>query len=247
MMVPLHAALQWTVRLADPWLPPAWLIISVGVVGVLLFGVLPAFSAYMGRVNPWTGFGLTPARPAALFGGLVLGLSLWPIVLKLLEVALSERAEGLKTLVEAQLPALNQHRYLLVAILVVQAILEELTFRGYVFGALRQRCSGPLTIGISALLFGGLHVVLGGALGWERLLPSTLLGLVLGWVCWTSGSVLPGLILHACHNALLQLLPATQNLSWQWVLAGTAASSMGAVLVYLGRKPADVRPALADS
>jgi ABC-2 type transport system permease protein/sodium transport system permease protein len=37
----------------------------------------------------------------------------------------------------------------------------------------------------------------------ERLLPAALLGGVLGWLRWRSGSVLPGVLLHLLHNGLL--------------------------------------------
>ncbi len=37
-------------------------------------------------------------------------------------------------------------------------------------------------------------------------MPSTFLGLVLGWVCYRTGSVLPGMLLHASHNGLLLLM-----------------------------------------
>src|SRR5262249_4186191 len=77
--------------------------------------------------------------------------------------------------------------------------LEELFFRGYLFAALRAATGPRTTILISALLFGLFH----GVSGFDRLLPSTLMGLVLGWVCWRTGSVLPGMLLHACYNGLL--------------------------------------------
>jgi len=35
---------------------------------------------------------------------------------------------------------------------------------------------------------------------------STLLGVVLGWVCWRSGSVVPAVVLHTLHNSVLVLL-----------------------------------------
>ena len=36
-----------------------------------------------------------------------------------------------------------------------------------------------------------------------KLIPSTLLGLVLGWVRLRTGSVLPGMVLHALHNGVV--------------------------------------------
>jgi ABC-2 type transport system permease protein/sodium transport system permease protein len=231
LMIPSHFVLQWLVRLPTPSLPHVWQYLALGLVGVALFGLLPALSAYMGRVRLRSGFGLTPAPPAALLGALILGFSLWPMLFQILIVLFRDRFDQLKTLLGSQLEELQRDREILIAVLVIQALLEELFFRGYLFAALRRQLSAMASITITAALFGLLHVVMGGALGWERLLPSTLLGLVLGWVRSTSGSVLPGMLLHAVHNAILNLVPPTQELPWGWLAAGAAGSCLGTALV----------------
>ena len=53
------------------------------------------------------------------------------------------------------------------------------------------------------LLFGIFHVFVRDALMFERLLPSSLMGVLLGFVCVKTGSVIPGMILHTIHNGLL--------------------------------------------
>lgn len=63
-----------------------------------------------------------------------------------------------------------------------------------------------MTILVSALLFGLFHVISNGALSVERFLPSTFMGLILGWLCYQSGSVWPGMLLHACHNGVLMMM-----------------------------------------
>ena len=60
-----------------------------------------------------------------------------------------------------------------------------------------------MSIFSAAVLFGLFHVIVKDALLFERLLPSTLMGIVLGIVFEKSGSVLPGMLLHVMHNALL--------------------------------------------
>ena len=107
---------------------------------------------------------------------------------------------------------------------------------GLSFRRLRRCFSATTTIAVSAALFGVAHVVMGGALGWERLVPSILLGVILGWVCWTSSSVIPGMLLHACHNAILTMVPSVQELPPTWLVAGVMGSCAGAVLVWMGRK-----------
>ncbi|MEM9827953.1 MAG: CPBP family glutamic-type intramembrane protease, partial [Planctomycetota bacterium] len=49
-------------------------------------------------------------------------------------------------------------------------------------------------------------VVTGNMLLLERFLPTTLMGLLLGWVAYRTGSVIPGMVTHAVHNGLLNLV-----------------------------------------
>jgi ABC-2 type transport system permease protein/sodium transport system permease protein len=62
------------------------------------------------------------------------------------------------------------------------------------------------TIVATAVLFGLFHVLTGNALLIERFIPSTLMGLIIGWVAFRSGSVFPGMIVHLVHNGLLNLV-----------------------------------------
>ncbi len=134
-----------------------------------------------------------------------MGLALWPAAH---EIFLLSEWLGLSSIGSQQIAAaeamLSQFQavplWLIVATMaVVPAICEELCFRGFVFGALRTRLDGVWTAILSAALFGVFHEVLFSG----RLLPSTFLGLVLGFVRLRSGSVLPGILLHALYNGLL--------------------------------------------
>jgi ABC-2 type transport system permease protein/sodium transport system permease protein len=91
---------------------------------------------------------------------------------------------------------------ILVVMALVPAIFEELCFRGFLFGALRTRLADDRTVIASALLFGLFHEILFPG----RLLASTFLGVVLGWVRLRTGSIVPCVLLHALHNSLLLTL-----------------------------------------
>src|SRR5262249_52537988 len=98
--------------------------------------------------------------------------------------------------------------WLLVAVLAVApAVLEELFFRGYLLTALEGEEGRPgRAVFASAALFALFHLLMAGSLAVERLLPSFLLGLVLGWLAVVSGSVFPGMLLHVIHNAVIVLM-----------------------------------------
>jgi len=107
-----------------------------------------------------------------------------------------------------------------------------------------------VTVLVTALLFGLFHVLSPSALMPERFLPSTLLGLVLGWLCYRAGSVLPGMLLHACYNGLLLLmgqhqdklarlgwdLQGSQHIPFNWMLGLVAAAGSAALTIYLSTR-----------
>lgn len=205
----------------------------------LLFVGLPLLFATLGRVVPRTGFALIAPRPAALAAGLLLGCSLWPLVLRLL--ALQTLPEAFRTQAEGAAEALRQAGVLAAAALALSGACEEFFFRGFLFQALRRVAGYSVTVGVSAVLFGLAHAVQGGAVGLGQLLPGMFMGLVLGTVCWVSRSVWPGVLLHACHNALLVLAPQSglispEEITWPWLAAAGTAATLGAMCLLRGRR-----------
>jgi ABC-2 type transport system permease protein/sodium transport system permease protein len=100
---------------------------------------------------------------------------------------------------------------IVMALAVVPAVCEELFFRGFLYSALRNQVGPRQTVLGTAILFGLFHLITGEAFAVERLATTTFLGLVLGWVCWKTASVLPGMVLHVCHNGCLVLLSHYQE------------------------------------
>ncbi|HMC05777.1 MAG TPA: CPBP family glutamic-type intramembrane protease [Solirubrobacterales bacterium] len=87
-----------------------------------------------------------------------------------------------------------------VLIVVAAPISEEIFFRGFVFGGLRNRLSFPAAALISAGIFGLFHYTGSGSLG---VIPQlALLGFALAWVYEETGSIYPTMAIHALNNAL---------------------------------------------
>jgi ABC-2 type transport system permease protein/sodium transport system permease protein len=140
----------------------------------------------------------------------------------------------------------------LLAMAVLPAVFEELFFRGLVYHALAARARPAQAIIVSAALFGLFHLFALGALATPRLLPSTLMGLLLGWVCYRSGSVLPGMVLHAFHNgAALSVAYYVRELdvaswgmvdqphmpaAWLWLSAGGVLLGGTALMLHRRRR-----------
>ncbi len=73
---------------------------------------------------------------------------------------------------------------------------EEVFFRGFVYGALRNRFTPYGAIAISAVVFAALHGKLG------VLIPIFVTGLALAWVYEKTGSLWPPLVAHTTQNLL---------------------------------------------
>ena len=52
-------------------------------------------------------------------------------------------------------------------------------------------------------MFGLMHVLTSNVLAVERFFPTAFMGLLLGLIAIRTGSILPGMVLHFLHNALL--------------------------------------------
>ncbi|MHB0959818.1 MAG: ABC transporter permease subunit/CPBP intramembrane protease [Pirellulaceae bacterium] len=238
-------------------------------VSVIVFGMVPLLFAAAQRVRIPAGFQLRPAPLLAFVGAVVLGGSLWPFAYELFMVG---KLTGLVSLERGQLGEIERLLQafqglspvvVLLTLSVIQPVCEEFFFRGYLFHGLRDRYSGPHVVLISSLLFGMFHVLNPTLLTPERFLPTTFLGLFLGWVCYRTGSVLPGMMLHMLHNGLLLMViqnrDAIMARGWDFLgrehlpttlLVGAAlVTVVGTLLVYLGtrrQRPAAIGQSSAE-
>lgn len=88
---------------------------------------------------------------------------------------------------------------LLAGAVLVAPICEEIFFRGFLFGGLLHRMSFWPAALLSAFLFGLAH----GDVGSFAVL--FVFGIVLAYVRWRTGSIWPGIVIHAANNAIAGL------------------------------------------
>jgi ABC-2 type transport system permease protein/sodium transport system permease protein len=228
-------------------------LIAMGVATALVFGGVPLLFAWWRRIDWATGFQWRRPPAASLLGAAALGLCLWPFAHEIIVVT---HDIGLVSLQTEQLERarilIEQCRtvpvwLVLGAFALAPAVFEEFCFRGLVFSAFRSRLNPWSSILGSAALFGLFHLVATDALAIERLVPSTLLGIVLGWTCHRTSSLFPGMVLHSFHNGLLTLLfyflPQVQaagwgiqersHLPWTWLAVAAAGAAAGWLVLFL--------------
>ncbi|GIW98874.1 MAG: sodium extrusion protein NatB [Pirellulaceae bacterium] len=137
----------------------------------------------------------------------------------------------------------------LVTIALTPAVCEEWLFRGFVMSALRPR---PwMAIVIAALAFGLMHVLTSNVLAIERFLPTTFIGLILGYVAWKTNALWTSTLLHMLHNGLLLmaakyretlsewglLAGANEHFPVSWLIASATGLIVGVLLIHRSCQP----------
>ena len=126
------------------------------------------------------------------------------------------------------------------------------------FRSLMKSSSVLKAILISAIVFGVFHTLGNSAIAIDRLIPSTLVGIMLGYLAYKSDSIVPGIVLHSLNNAIVIFLayfePQLRGLDWfpgkddpiplQWVVGGCLITAVGIALVYLSKRPSETRQVL---
>ncbi|MEL7267908.1 MAG: CPBP family intramembrane glutamic endopeptidase, partial [Planctomycetota bacterium] len=193
----------------------------------------PANRPAWGRHQVVETFRLRACNPLVFLGATLMGFSLWVAAHELLLFGewiglggLNESAKQSAKVLDDQLQLVPLWLVLL-TISATPAIFEELCFRGFLFSAMeatgrrRLASNGSANsigvpedrstrrciqiVAVTAIAFGAFHLV-GSVVLIERLLPSTMMGLFIGWVAWRSHSIWPGILVHLIHNGLIMVV-----------------------------------------
>ena len=179
--------------------PPGLIIPATLIQDAALIGAAVLFAALYARGLTPASFGLRPTRLWPAVGWL---LAAWAVFFALSAVYVQivgqpDQQELTRDLAdENALPALIGYAVLLAF---VAPLCEELFFRGFMFGVLREKlgvAGGAIATG---LIFGGVHAT-GSPL--ETVGVLILLGVLLCLLYWRTGSLLPCIALHALNNGI---------------------------------------------
>jgi uncharacterized protein len=83
-------------------------------------------------------------------------------------------------------------------IVIAAPVSEEVCFRGFLFGGLRERLPRLGAALISGLVFGGLHATT----GVSAVPPLIVFGVILALLYEKTGSIWPGILLHMLNNSV---------------------------------------------
>jgi len=217
-----------------------------------IFGGLPLLIVLWRRVSISSAFQFRRPGALAILGAVIAGAAAWPLAH---EVVLLLKNAGIASIGDEQMQRAHgiidawkkvPFAVRLICIAIVPAIFEELCFRGFLLGAIRRKTTPLAAIVITALAFGVFHILVAGTLAIERLAPSTLLGLILGWIAFRTGSVFPGMVFHILNNGTIialaeyeQLLKDRgwdvsdqQHLPATWLVTSLSCVAVGLTLIW---------------
>jgi sodium transport system permease protein len=179
--------------------------------------------ALLTKRNPRSAFGLYLPGPRILpriLGGAVLvGLGGWVVANLAAQWIMPPPKEYLEAFRRLLFPETHARGLAMNLFLfaLTPAFCEELFFRGLLLRGLLTRMSPAAAIGISAAMFALFHVDI------YRLLPTALLGVMLGFVAYRGGTFLASAVVHFLNNGILVVLGAA-DLDRRLDALGTAAN-----------------------
>jgi len=147
-----------------------------------------------------------------------------------------EMLEGLEELMTAQSP--QRFLWLLLIVAVTPALCEEIVFRGVLLGGTRGLTPWRMIL-LNGIIFGAFHLSFETVI---RFLPTAMLGCLIAWVVWRTGSIWVGALMHFLNNGTilgLTSIPVIRELLsdpeapppvW-WIPAGAAVLALGILIV----------------
>jgi sodium transport system permease protein len=166
-----------------------------------LFGLVWLFARISGQTLTSVA-GFSRPKPQTVLGAALAGCSAWAAVAIVSEWLLPVPKQMLEELRKSLIPLDGSRSFLATLLLVAAspAICEECLFRGPILRGLRTRFHAAAAVVLTAVLFGLFHLDL------YRLIPTTILGVMLGFIALESGSIVPSMVAHFCNNAALVTL-----------------------------------------
>jgi membrane protease YdiL (CAAX protease family) len=216
--------------------PPGLVISATLVQDAALIAAALLFASIWARGLTPASFGLRPARLGPAIGWTLLTWGAFFVLTAIYVKAVGEPDEQELTrdlADEDSLAALIGYGFLLAF---VAPMTEELFFRGFVFGVLREKIGVAAGAIVSGVVFGLVHVA-GSPI--ETVGVLVILGVLLCLLYLRTGSLLPCIALHALNNALSFSVTKDVPVGGAIVLVlGSAAAAVAVAAAVMQRAPA---------
>ena len=177
------------------------LLRSIAIWMPVLFVGAPLLVLLYWKVNVAETWRLSGGRLRFYIAGSLIGVVAWVPLheLFLVQAALLPLPEELlaaETSFNAALESVSPWPAILM-VAVIPGVCEEFFFRGFLLSGLRSAARKWTAIVASACVFGVFHF------HFFKIPLTVVLGIVLGYVCWQSGSIWPAVLAHVTHNGFV--------------------------------------------
>jgi len=190
------------------------------------------------RLNLKEAFALRPVKPAvwlAILLAIPSGNIVAVGVFRLASLVFPVPSQMLEQFGKDLMPDAVPDWQMVLFLAILPGICEEIAFRGTLLYGLRKKLRPvPLALAVG-LIFGLFHVAL------FRIMPTGFLGVILTAVALLTGSIFPGMLLHAGNNAF-GIFAAKYDfpvagLDWRGYLAAAAVFALCFYILYRNRTP----------
>ncbi len=166
------------------------------------FAGLAVLFALQTRRKLSAALGIASPQRAAWLGALLVGLGGWMVANVITQWVAPAPKEFIESFRKLLFPEDNPRSLAtnLFLFALTPALCEEIFFRGVIMRGLLTKMSPAGAIGLSAAMFAIFHIDV------YRLLPTGLLGVLLGFVAWRAGTFLASALVHFLNNGILVVL-----------------------------------------
>lgn len=177
-------------------LPDEGWVMSVYVLVYQPLQFIPILVLIRMRGGSFTDLGLRKAQPnvLAIGCGFLILLLFVNMVNNLIMLALGVDVQAQQF--SGLLESLDQPAFLLITGILFAPLFEEMIFRGFLFGGLRQRLGWTRAALVSSAIFGAGHLSI------AAFIPTFSLGFLFAYLYQRSNSIWPGIILHTIINSV---------------------------------------------
>ncbi len=214
-------------------------ILGVGTnlwVNEFVYILFPAL--LLARINLWNleevyRYKGTSAKNTVI--SILLGICTWFIaayITKLIDTLLNINVGTIKTEAFISNTSLNQNLLLIIGMVILAPICEETLFRGFIQKAYEGN-SKKYGFVLTALLFGLFHMLN----GVKDVIPAFVIGFVLGYIVYQTGSITGSMLAHASNN--LCAIVFGGFISTAWFSYASIASLVILILLLWSLKPND--------
>lgn len=218
------------------------------VLGAIPYIVLPFLYARFRKYDTVTLFRLKPVSSTTVTLSILIGIGMSVVGDELdrlfqMVIPLPEYFSEIMTSMVAH--SATDWVLLLVGVVLFAAISEELVFRGFLQVTLEKQGDVTKAVLMSSLAWALIH------LNPYWVVQIFIMGVIIGFMAWRTGSVLPGMIVHAVNN-FISLLFINYETDLEWYTMGDHVSPV-IFLVCLGilvisiRKLSDYHRALIEA